>query len=31
VSAYGASWLARARPHVWRFSYVTPAGIAASG
>jgi hypothetical protein len=23
VSAYGASWLARARPHVWRFSTVS--------
>ena len=31
ASAYGASWLARARPHVWRFSQVAPAGVAASG
>ena len=25
VSAYGASWLARARPRRWRFSAVSPA------
>jgi membrane-associated phospholipid phosphatase len=25
ASAYGASWLARARPHVWRFSTVSSA------
>src|SRR5580698_4041650 len=31
VSAYGASWLARARPNVWRFSNVSPARITASG
>ncbi len=31
VSAYGASWLARARPHVWRFSTVSPAQATASG
>jgi PAP2 superfamily len=29
-SAYGASWLARARPGVWRFA-VSPARISASG
>ena len=28
VSAYGASWLARARPSVWRFSTVSPARAA---
>jgi hypothetical protein len=32
VSAYAASWLARARPAVWRFSTATvPAGASASG
>ena len=31
VSAYGASWLARTRPTVWRFSTVTPARLTASG
>jgi hypothetical protein len=33
VSAYGASWLARARPTVWRFSSanVTPVRLTASG
>jgi len=31
VSAYGASWLARARPAAWRFSAVTPARLTASG
>ncbi len=31
ASAYGASWLARARPHVWRFSSVSPARLTASG
>jgi len=31
VSAYGASWLARARPHVWRFSTVSNARLTASG
>jgi hypothetical protein len=31
LSAYGASWLARARPSVWRFSTVTPARLTASG
>jgi len=33
VSAYGATWLARARPHVWRFSSLSPspARLTASG
>jgi hypothetical protein len=31
ASAYGASWLARARPHVWRFSDVSPVRLTASG
>jgi PAP2 superfamily len=31
VSAYGASWLARARPNVWRFSTVPAARLTASG
>jgi hypothetical protein len=31
ASAYGASWLARARPAVWRFSAVPSAGVQASG
>jgi hypothetical protein len=31
ASAYGASWLARARPHVWRFSGVSPARLTAGG
>jgi hypothetical protein len=32
ASAYGASWLARARPAVWRFSSRVPAvGLTASG
>jgi uncharacterized membrane protein YkvA (DUF1232 family) len=31
VSAYGASWLARARPHAWRFSTVPGAQLSASG
>jgi hypothetical protein len=31
VSAYGASWLARARPNVWRFSTVSAARLTASG
>jgi PAP2 superfamily len=30
TSAYGASWLARVRPKVWRFSAVTPR-LTASG
>jgi hypothetical protein len=30
ASAYGAIWLARARPGVWRFSTV-PAQLTASG
>lgn len=31
ASAYGASWLARARPNVWRFSSVAPVRLTASG
>ncbi|HEY4451649.1 MAG TPA: phosphatase PAP2 family protein [Solirubrobacteraceae bacterium] len=31
ASAYGASWLARARPAVWRFSTVAGARLTASG
>ena len=31
ASAYGATWLARARPSVWRFSTVSPARLTASG
>jgi PAP2 superfamily protein len=31
ASAYGASWLARARPGVWRFSTVSSARVRASG
>ncbi|HEY1833766.1 MAG TPA: phosphatase PAP2 family protein [Solirubrobacteraceae bacterium] len=33
ASAYGATWLARARPHVWRFSGLSPspAQLTASG
>ncbi len=31
ASAYGATWLARARPAVWRFSSVSPARLTASG
>jgi PAP2 superfamily len=31
ASAYAASWLARARPGVWRFSSVPPTGVQASG
>jgi len=31
ASAYGASWLARARPAVWRFSTVSPAPVTVSG
>ena len=31
VSAWGASWLARARPHAWRFERVAPAQLGASG
>jgi membrane-associated phospholipid phosphatase len=31
ASAYGASWLARARPSVWRFSTVPAARLTASG
>jgi membrane-associated phospholipid phosphatase len=31
ASAYGARWLARARPGAWRFSNVSPARLPASG
>jgi len=31
ASAYGASWLARARPGAWRFSTVASAGVGANG
>ena len=31
ASAYGASWLARARPQAWRFSTVSAAQLNASG
>jgi len=31
ASAYGATWLARARPTVWRFSTVPAARLTASG
>ncbi len=31
VSAYAASWLARARPQVWRFSTVSTPQLSASG
>jgi hypothetical protein len=32
LSAWGATWLARARPHAWRFSRIAaPAQIGASG
>jgi len=31
VSAYGATWLARARPHAWRFSAVPAPQLTASG
>jgi hypothetical protein len=31
ASAYGARWLARARPGVWRFSAVPSARVTASG
>jgi hypothetical protein len=31
ASAYGATWLARARPNVWRFSGVAPVQLTASG
>ena len=31
ASAYGATWLARARPSVWRFSTVPAARLTASG
>ena len=31
ISAYGASWLARARPNAWAFSRLAPARLTASG
>jgi membrane-associated phospholipid phosphatase len=31
ASAYGAVWLARARPNAWRFSQLAPARLTASG
>jgi hypothetical protein len=31
ASAYGAGWLARARPNAWRFSTVPSAHVGASG
>jgi hypothetical protein len=31
VSAWGALWLARVRPHAWRFSSISPAHVGASG
>jgi PAP2 superfamily len=31
AAAYGASWLARARPAVWRFSTVSPRRLKTSG
>jgi hypothetical protein len=31
ASAYGASWLARARPAAWRFSTVSPRRLTTSG
>jgi len=31
LSAYGARWLARTRPHAWRFSDISPALLEASG
>ena len=31
VSAYAASWLARARPAAWRFAGVSPVRLTASG
>jgi hypothetical protein len=31
ASAYGASWLARARPAVWRFGTVSPVRLTAGG
>jgi len=30
ISWWGARWLARARPHAWRFSAVSPAHVGAS-
>jgi hypothetical protein len=31
ASAYAATWMARARPHAWRFSTVTSPQLSASG
>jgi membrane-associated phospholipid phosphatase len=31
ASAYGARWLARARPNAWRFAPVDPGRLTASG
>jgi len=31
ISAWGAMWLARARPHAWRFTGIAPAHVGASG
>ena len=31
VSAYGALWLARARPNAWRFSALPGTRLGASG
>ena len=31
LSAYGARWLGRARPHAWRFSDISAARLRASG
>jgi hypothetical protein len=31
ASAYAARWLARARPHAWRFAGVSPPSLTASG
>jgi hypothetical protein len=31
LSAYGAGWLARARPNAWRFSDISSARLGASG
>ena len=30
ISAWGATWMARARPHAWRFTRVAPAHVGAS-
>ena len=31
ASAYGATWLARARPSAWRFYTITPTRATANG